>query len=191
MQLLDPITQSLIVDNVSIKSVLHCCKELIEYEKLTRNSLDADATMISLKVKDLDIQIRDNGFGFIPTADYATSKIKTFDDIESVKSFGFRGQALHAITTLSKKVTITSADRSKAGNETNLIGQKSELTSSKFAKQIVVAKDTFIKIDKLFNSLPARKQYQKTKNQQKIILELIKKYSILIKILLDKLSKTI
>ena len=80
-------------------------KELIE------NSIDANATAIEIEIKNGGtsyIKISDNGQGIlredVPKAflRHATSKVKNHDDLDSIKTLGFRGEALASIAAVSK-----------------------------------------------------------------------------------------
>lgn len=80
------------------------------------NALDAGATKVEVKLKDFgceSIEVCDNGKGISPQ-DYAsiarkhhTSKLSQFTDLETVSSFGFRGEALNALCELSKEFTVS------------------------------------------------------------------------------------
>ncbi|CCD27320.1 mismatch repair protein MLH3 NDAI_0K01290 [Naumovozyma dairenensis CBS 421] len=78
--------------------------------ELVQNSIDANATKITvtLDISNYNITIIDNGIGMIPKEldllgnQNHTSKITTLNDIENVKTFGFRGEAIFAISELSK-----------------------------------------------------------------------------------------
>jgi DNA mismatch repair protein MutL len=87
-------------------------KELID------NSIDARATSISIEISSntLDIiQVTDNGHGITPEdramicRRYTTSKISDFSDLVELggSSLGFRGEALHSLTNLSGRLTVT------------------------------------------------------------------------------------
>ena len=88
-------------------------KELIE------NSLDASATEISIVVEKgghQTIQVRDNGSGMSPeqlpssVLRYHTSKIATLDDLFSINTLGFRGEALASIASVSEMSILSSND---------------------------------------------------------------------------------
>ena len=84
-------------------------KELIE------NSLDAGATRIAITLEEggkQNISITDNGSGMVEDDAricfhrHTTSKLSTFDELESITTFGFRGEALASICSVAK-VTLT------------------------------------------------------------------------------------
>jgi DNA mismatch repair protein PMS2 len=84
-------------------------------KELVENALDAHATCIEINMKSMgleSIEVSDNGVGIEPK-DYLgialkhhTSKLQDFSDLDTVKSFGFRGEALNALCELSEKLLI-------------------------------------------------------------------------------------
>ncbi|KAJ2721673.1 ATP-binding mismatch repair protein, partial [Coemansia sp. Benny D115] len=91
-------------------------------KELLENSLDAGATIVDIKLKDsglTSITVSDNGQG-IKETDYPTlcrkhwtSKIRSFEDLEDISTFGFRGEALSSLCAMSK-VSITTATKDTA-----------------------------------------------------------------------------
>ena len=85
-------------------------------KELVENALDAGATHVEVRLKDCGaalIEVSDNGGGVAPD-DYAnialkyhTSKLETFDELEAVRSFGFRGEALSSICEISGSFEVT------------------------------------------------------------------------------------
>lgn len=84
-------------------------------KELVENSVDAGAKIIEVKLKNYGsegFEVSDNGFGIDEnnfqgiTAKHYTSKLKDFSDLESINTFGFRGEALSSLCCLSN-VTIT------------------------------------------------------------------------------------
>lgn len=107
------------IDNTSIHKI--CSGQVITdlasaVKELVENSLDAEATVIEIKLKDMgltSVEVIDNGNG-ISVENHAcvalkhyTSKISALDDLESIKSFGFRGEALNALCELCESLVIS------------------------------------------------------------------------------------
>lgn len=135
-------------------------KELIE------NSIDAGATRIDIYVehggKDL-IRVVDNGCGMCPQdaqlafAQHTTSKISILDDLNSLTSYGFRGEALASIAAVSHMQLITKESTVQTG--TRIIVERSQLMNS---ETVACPDGTEIEISKLFDAVPARKKFLKT-----------------------------
>lgn len=135
-------------------------KELIE------NSIDAQAKHISLSIFqggiDL-IQLEDDGYG-VDEEDveamfehHATSKIKQIEDLFTLKSFGFRGEALSSIASVSK-VTLWSKTANSTGFEAVL--KSGKIVSMKSRPRSSAG--TTIKVEGLFQEIPARKKFLKS-----------------------------
>src|SRR3712207_1385982 len=87
-------------------------------KELVENSLDAGATRVEVEIESGGIslvRVVDDGHGMTPddagraVAEHATSKIRTADDLARVESLGFRGEALHAIGSVSRLALTTKA----------------------------------------------------------------------------------
>jgi DNA mismatch repair protein PMS2 len=83
---------------------------------LIENSLDAQATTIEVKLRDLgaeSIEVSDNGIGIEPSnfhsvaLKHCTSKLQQFTDLTRLQTFGFRGEALNALCEMSEHFTIS------------------------------------------------------------------------------------
>ncbi|KAF2849766.1 DNA mismatch repair protein-like protein pms1 [Plenodomus tracheiphilus IPT5] len=161
---------------VDLQSV---CKELVE------NSIDAGATSIEVRFKNngLDsIEVQDNGAGIAP-ADYDTialkhytSKLATYDDLSSLQTFGFRGEALSSLCALSHFHIVTT--RASDGPK----GTKLEFEQSGKLKgtSVVAAKQgTTVVVDTLFYNLPVRrKELEKNiKREYNKVLQLLNAYA--------------
>ena len=130
-------------------------KELIE------NSIDAKATQISLYVENAGktlLRIVDNGCGMsnddahLCFVKHATSKINSLDDLSSISSFGFRGEALASISSISHVTLVT-----KQQNQD--LGVKIEFPQEN--QQIACQTGTEFSIKDLFYNTPARRKFLK------------------------------
>lgn len=135
-------------------------KELIE------NSIDAGADHITIAVKNSGrdlIQISDNGIGMTKgdaiTAfeRHATSKISDLDDLNSIETLGFRGEALASIAAVSRVELKTRRQADEIGNQINISGGKLEET-----KPVNINPGTQISVKNLFFNTPARRSFLKT-----------------------------
>ncbi|KAG7085388.1 hypothetical protein E1B28_002951 [Marasmius oreades] len=92
-------------------------------KELVENSLDAGATSVEVRFKNYglnSVEVIDNGSG-IPESDFEdigrkhhTSKLSSFEDLTSITSFGFRGEAMSSLCALCESVTVTTAVAGKA-----------------------------------------------------------------------------
>ena len=135
-------------------------KELIE------NAIDAGATAITVEIKDGGlsfIRITDNGGGIakndVPTAfiRHATSKIMTIEDLLSVSSLGFRGEALASIAAVAQVELISKTPSDLTGLRYEIHGGR-EIAN----EEIGAPTGTTIIVRNLFYNVPARKKFVKT-----------------------------
>lgn len=135
-------------------------------KELTENSIDAGADRIEIFVKNggLDeISVADNGSGIekedIKTAflPHATSKIKTAEDLASIRTLGFRGEALPSIASISMVTVKSKTEDAETGTELTLRGGIVE-------REDVCAmnRGTEISVKNLFFNTPARLKFLKT-----------------------------
>lgn len=161
---------------VDLNSVV---KELIE------NSLDAGATSIDVRFKNngLDaIEVQDNGKGIAPE-DYETlalkhytSKLSSYEDLTSLETFGFRGEAISSLCALSKLHVVT------ARAEDGAVGKRLNFeVSGKLTGTAVTAaqKGTTVVVENLFSTLPVRrKELEKNiKREYNKVLTLLQAYA--------------
>jgi DNA mismatch repair protein MutL len=135
-------------------------KELIE------NALDADSTKIVIEVERGGrrlIRVSDNGGGMgrddalLALERYATSKIASDTDLFSIRSLGFRGEALPSIAAVSRFTIVTRENRSDAGTEIRVSGGKIEQVAD-----IGAPPGTMITVENLFFNTPARRKFMKS-----------------------------
>jgi DNA mismatch repair protein MutL len=138
-------------------------------KELLENALDAGATDIVLRLEaggTSRICITDNGTGIadeqliLAVTRHATSKIASLDELESVGTLGFRGEALASIAAVSEMtVTSRTADQSSAWQVSNAGGQ--------WAVQPAAGNQgTTIDVRSLYFNTPARRKFLKTENTE-------------------------
>ena len=134
-------------------------------KELLENSLDASALEISVVVEKGGqqlIQVRDNGQGIssndLPKAveRYSTSKIRTIDDLFQINTFGFRGEALASIASVSEFEIVSSQEDQEGAVITIQNGECSPITPSPMVT------GTQITIRNLFYNTPARRKFLKS-----------------------------
>ena len=139
-------------------------KELIE------NSIDAGATQIRVDLVHGGLQlirVTDNGSGIsanelsLALARHATSKVAKIDDLEHIRSLGFRGEALASIAAVAE-VTLLSRQRS-AEQGAQMSAQNGELSEVTTAASTV---GTTITVRNLFSAVPARLKFLKSRNTE-------------------------
>ena len=157
--LLDDLTINKIAAGEVIERPASVVKELVE------NSIDAGADNISIEIKNGGIsyiRITDNGKGFLPDdmeiafERHATSKIRQADDLETVTSMGFRGEALASIAAISHVELVSRT-------EENNIGSKIEVQGGRILGQEEAGcpKGTTITVTDLFYNTPVRYKFLK------------------------------
>lgn len=139
-------------------------------KELVENSLDAGATRIEVEFRQAGknyIRIEDNGCGMssdealLSLERYATSKLVQIEDLLSIHSFGFRGEALPSIASISR-MTI------KTRRKQDPIGTEILINAGKIIHRIDcgMAPGTRIEVEHLFNSVPSRRAFLKTDNTE-------------------------
>lgn len=153
-------------------------------KELVENSLDAAATLIEIELEEGGrqlIRITDNGIGMAPddaalaVERHATSKLRNWEDLESLYSFGFRGEALPSIAAVSRFELVTTARGQSAGTRVRLEGP----LSTKIEPAAGPA-GTRIDVRDLFWNTPARRKFLKSPTAETIqITELITRFAVL------------
>ena len=160
IQILDESTINKIAAGEVIDRPASVVKELVE------NAIDALATSVTIEIKDGGIsliRITDNGAGIakpdVKTAflRHATSKIRTAEDLLSVSSLGFRGEALSSIAAVAMVEVITKTKDTMMGSRYEIKGgAEGEI------EDVGVPDGTTFIIRNLFYNTPARKKFLKS-----------------------------
>lgn len=134
-------------------------KELIE------NSIDSGATSIVAEIKRGGvalIRVSDNGCGIsrddLPVAirRHATSKISTKDDLDTIMTLGFRGEALAAISSVSSVTIITKTKDEEVGSM--LVSEAGNVID---VSEVGTSDGTTVVVENLFYNVPARRKFLK------------------------------
>lgn len=146
-------------------------------KELVENALDAGATEITVEIEGAGhqkIKVSDNGSG-IPTEEvslilerHATSKLKTSEDLEKIKTLGFRGEALPSIASVSHFELETKSRSERLGTRLTAEGGKILKT-----EPTGTGDGTRVTVQHLFFNTPARKKFQKSavsENRQIILI---------------------
>jgi len=152
-------------------------KELIE------NSIDANATSISIVIKDGGtslIQVIDNGTGMsaedarLAFARHATSKIASYDDLENIRTLGFRGEALASIAAVSHVELRTRLQSSDVGTKVKIDGgEHLEVLPE------ATAPGTIISVRNLFYNTPGRRNFLKSpQTEYKYIVDVFQRAAL-------------
>lgn len=177
IELLAPDVVNQIAAGEVVERPVSVVKELVE------NAIDAGATQITVEIKEAglkEIRVIDNGVGMTPEdaelaiARHATSKIRQANDLDSVATLGFRGEALAAIASVSRFTLITRTPAMIAGTRVVVEGGERKLvtpTGCPQGTQVIVC-------DLFFNSPPRRKFLKSTQTETGAIADLIGRFAL-------------
>ena len=134
-------------------------------KELVENALDSGATEITIHIKDAGktlVQVTDNGCGMSPTdarmafERHATSKISKANDLFSIRTMGFRGEALASIAAIADVELRTKRTEDEIGTFIRVVG--SEVKTQEPAG---CNNGTSFKVKNLFFNVPARRKFLK------------------------------
>ena len=137
-------------------------------KELMENALDAGADQVTVAVQDAGrtlIQVIDNGCGMSPDEAvlcferHATSKIATAEDLSSIMTFGFRGEALASIAAVSEVTLRTRRAEDEVGCEVRFADSRHLSTEA-----VATPKGANFAVRNLFYNVPARRKYLKSEN---------------------------
>jgi len=165
IQLLDAQLANQIAAGEVVERPASVVKELIE------NSLDAAARKIEIDIEKggtQRISIRDDGYGIdqkdllLAISRHATSKIQNLTDLEQVASFGFRGEALASISSISRFRLASRNETQPHGWQIEVNGREPEISNSPVSHPI----GTTIEVCDIFYNTPARRKFLKTEQTE-------------------------
>lgn len=146
-------------------------------KELVENALDAGASTLELEILEGGralIRVSDDGFGMtrddatVAIARHATSKIRDAEDLVGVASFGFRGEALPAIGSVSR-LTIETATEDGAGTRVEVTGG-----ALRGVHPIARRRGTTVSVESLFHNTPARQKFLRgVRSEWRAIAELL------------------
>ncbi len=149
-------------------------------KELVENSIDAGSTRIDIEIEEGGKKrclVLDNGQGIaheevsFAVERYGTSKIATVDDIQHIRTYGFRGEALASIAQIAHLEIETSA-----GDQ----GTKVEMIDGKVVSMVTITRPrgTKVKVTDMFVNFPARLKFMKSAEWEcRLIIDLVRGYA--------------
>ena len=152
-----------LVDQIAAGEVVERPASIVK--ELVENALDAQAERIRIEVRaggTALIAVEDNGIGMSPdqlrmaVLRHATSKIHRAEDLDSIGSYGFRGEALPAIGSVSSMRLLTRPRGTSSGHELRM-----DASAITMDREAGCAEGTRIEVAELFARVPARRKFLK------------------------------
>lgn len=178
IKLLDTATSNSIAAGEVVERPASVVKELIE------NSLDAGASTITIEIIDGGIRlirVTDDGCGMdysdaVKSFDcHATSKLSSLDDLYSLRTMGFRGEALSSISAVSRVTLMTREPSAEQGTRIEVDAGKLIL-----AEKFYGAEGTTIEVKDLFYNQPARYKFlKKDSTEAQYIIILCERFALI------------
>mmetsp|Transcript_25470 Transcript_25470/g.100581 ORF Transcript_25470/g.100581 Transcript_25470/m.100581 type:complete len:234 (-) Transcript_25470:4025-4726(-) len=159
-------------------------------KELLENSIDAGATKINVGVRQGGLkvlQIVDNGKGMAPEdmplacERFATSKLKTFEDLQSITSFGFRGEALASISQVARLKIVSMVPDAVCAYGASYADGKIVGASDGQAvpKPCAGVPGTTVTAEDLFYNMPTRRNANRNASEEyRAIADIVTRYSI-------------
>ena len=177
IKLLDEQTISKIAAGEIIENSASIVKELVE------NSIDAGADDILIELRGEStnyIKVSDNGSGFseddleLAFFRHSTSKLQVIEDLEKIRTLGFRGEALASISNISKIKLMTKREEDLAGN--SLIIENGKILKK---NKVGMPKGTTFIINDVFYNTPVRKKFlRKDSTEINNIIDIVQKIAL-------------
>lgn len=177
IRLLDEATISKIAAGEIIENSASIVKELVE------NSIDAGADDIIVEIRGDStdyIRVSDNGSGFseddleVAFLRHSTSKLEKIEDLEKIRTLGFRGEALASISNISKIKLMTKREEDLAGN--SLLIENGKIIKK---NKVGMPKGTTFIISDVFYNTPVRKKFlRKDLTEINNIIDIVQKIAL-------------
>ncbi|MDD7352489.1 MAG: DNA mismatch repair endonuclease MutL [Peptoniphilaceae bacterium] len=177
IRLLDEATISKIAAGEIIENPASIVKELVE------NSIDAGADNILVEVRGEStdfIKVSDNGSGFseedlnVAFLRHSTSKLEKIEDLEKIRTLGFRGEALASISNISKIKLMTKREEDIAGN--SLVIENGKIIKK---NKVGMPKGSTFVINDVFYNTPVRKKFlRKDLTEINNIIDIVQKIAL-------------
>ena len=152
-------------------------------KELVENSLDANVRRIDVRIAEGGkerIEVIDDGDGMsyddLVTAvkPHTTSKISRWEDLFALQSYGFRGEALYSIGTVSEMEIFSRMEGEESGQTILMKGGKLV-----YAKHVQTDKGTRVIVRKLFYNVPVRRKFLKSVNvESRMVIEMMQRFAI-------------
>lgn len=177
IRLLDEATISKIAAGEIIENSASIVKELVE------NSIDAgaDDILVEIRGESTDfIKVSDNGSGFseddleVAFLRHSTSKLEKIEDLEKIRTLGFRGEALASISNISKIKLMTKREEDLAGN--SLLIENGKIIKK---NKVGMPRRTTFVISDVFYNTPVRKKFlRKDLTEINNIIDIVQKIAL-------------
>lgn len=152
-------------------------------KELVENSVDSGATRIVVTIenggRDL-IQVMDNGSGMdeddllLAFEQHATSKIRVAEDLDGIRTLGFRGEALSSIAAISMVTARSASTDSGEGREIMIHGGDIQSVQA-----YPMQRGSFISVKKIFYNTPARRKFLKSASTEyRYIVDTVRRFSL-------------
>ena len=177
IKILHPKVSSQIAAGEVVERPSSVVKELVE------NSIDAGASNITVEADagGIDrIRVIDNGSGILKNEillafeRFATSKISTAEELETISTLGFRGEALPSIAAVSKTSLVTRTESDNGGTFVEFKGGTHIET-----RDVPAPSGTIVTVENLFHNLPARRKFLgSTSTESHQIQSIVSRYAL-------------
>ncbi|MDD2334238.1 MAG: DNA mismatch repair endonuclease MutL [Mesotoga sp.] len=168
-----------VVRKIAAGEVVTGCFSVVK--ELVENSIDAGATAIEIEIKSGGkeyMMVKDNGRGMtreeasVAILPHTTSKIVSIDDLDTLLTFGFRGEALSTIASVSRMRLSTVSDTEELGVAIDIAG--GDITGE---KPLSGSNGTAVEVFDLLYNTPARRKFLKSASiEGRMVTEMVQRF---------------